>query len=538
MAEEKQKAKRLILTRKILRWILLVLLTLLIIVGVIFQAPWKVTTLLIIFLLACTVLPKSARKWFWLTVGVVVVALIIWVFLPEDNKDWQPYKFTFDDEITALEARYEIPDEENAAIIYNQLLENYDANAIEPNFIDANYYDSTLSEPWSDKDYPEIAHWLQQKQETIEKLLEAAKIEKCLFPIVADSIGLGQHMEILRPMRHWAFLLIRAANNDLGEGRETKALEKYRTVMRIGQHLCQQPTMIDYLVGIAIESVGRSCIKKFIVEGEPKEEHLKILEDAFVSNNYNWKDYFLRILEYEKFVIKDQFSNNYEINSKGKIRISRDPLSRLRTIIRKQIEEKKENNEFYMQLKTFAYPSYFQRKLTKASTIMRWFVMPSSPEKLSKIIDKHFIRFYAMSEADFDEQKESEEFSFEQLFSIRTRFNFDYVAKLLSNMSESSFFSFRQIYNRNFAEKRVCQIIIALRRYKNKNGQWPDSLDKIKDMTEAENFIDPINGSNFVYKLTEDGFTLYSKGENNIDDEGKRDSWEEETGKDDWLIWP
>jgi hypothetical protein len=83
------------------------------------------------------------------------------------------------------------------------------------------------------------------------------------------------------------------------------------------------------------------------------------------------------------------------------------------------------------------------------------------------------------------------------------------------------------------ADKRGCQIIIALRRYKNKTGRWPESLDDVKDLASTEIFVDPINNSSFVYKLTDDNFTLYSKGKNNIDENG-----EYQDGADDRLIWP
>ena len=70
-------------------------------------------------------------------------------------------------------------------------------------------------------------------------------------------------------------------------------------------------------------------------------------------------------------------------------------------------------------------------------------------------------------------------------------------------------------------------------------GHWPESLDELKFLAPEEIFIDPINNDSFVYKLTEDNFTLYSKGKNNIDEGGKRDRCgEEETGADDRLIWP
>ncbi|GAI19037.1 unnamed protein product, partial [marine sediment metagenome] len=61
-----------------------------------------------------------------------------------------------------------------------------------------------------------------------------------------------------------------------------------------------------------------------------------------------------------------------------------------------------------------------------------------------------------------------------------------------------------------------------------------------------EIFIDPINGGDFVYEITEENFRLYSKGKNGIDEDGRREKNigtscapnVVDKGCDDWLIWP
>lgn len=86
--------------------------------------------------------------------------------------------------------------------------------------------------------------------------------------------------------------------------------------------------------------------------------------------------------------------------------------------------------------------------------------------------------------------------------------------------------------------------MIALRRYKNKTGHWPENLEQVESFAPAEIFIDPINGGSFVYKLAEENFTLYSKGKNNIDEAGEYETeWAADYSgykvkEDDQLIWP
>lgn len=523
--------------RRILKWIYLTALSVLIILSLIFQAPWKIITLLLIILAACTVLPKPARKWFWLSVAAIVLVLIIWVFLPTDNEGWQPY--TFDEEFAALEAKYAIPDSENAAIIYNDLFDDYDPNTMRADSLDPNIDNLIRREPWSSRDYPEIAKWLKDNQNTIAILLQASKIQNCRFPIYADPANVSLPAGFLSVMRRWAlrrwaFLLTIAANNDLGEGRTNEALEKYTAVLQMGNHHCQQPTMINLMVGIAIEALALGRLETFVVTADATEEHLNIIEKALAGIKHDWTTDWPRILDYEKLIPKSEFARYYDVNPRGKIRLSRDPLAQLRACWKEQLESnQKESQQIREYLESHVDLNYWQKKLIKAKTILYWFYIPSSPQGASKLIETCYKRYYAMAEPDFDWQKEPKKF-----YLISLKLNYHFISQSLV-VTETIYYRFHDLYFRTIAEQRGAGVLIALRRYKNKTGQWPQKLDEVKSLAPAEIFVDPINGGSFVYKLTEENFTLYSKGKNNIDENGEyRSNWPEKAGPDDWLIWP
>lgn len=65
-------------------------------------------------------------------------------------------------------------------------------------------------------------------------------------------------------------------------------------------------------------------------------------------------------------------------------------------------------------------------------------------------------------------------------------------------------------------QRRGLHILIALRRYRDETGQWPESFKQMK--LPRDIVKDPYNDDAFVYRLTEGGFTLYSKGINGVDD--------------------
>jgi len=499
--------------KRILKWIGLFAISFLIILALIFQAPWKVIALLLIVLAACTVLPKPYRKWFWLSVAAIVLVLIIWVFLPEDTEGWRPY--TFDEELAAIEAKRAIPDSENAATIYNQLLEDYDNDTeSEPNFLADGCHDPTYEMPWLSKDYPEIAQWLKRQQITIATLIEASKIENCRFPIVANTVDLSKQTDRLSPMRRWTLLLIRAGNNDMAEGRVGAGLEKYLCVRKMGDHMRQQSTMIEMMVGMVIEALALGQFKTFVVTGDPAEEHLSIIKEAVADIKHDWAYDLPRILEFEKLMTKNMLcSMLYEVNPQGKTRFTRDPKAAITAQFAKDMSP----------------TTYWQRKLTNVGTVFGWFFMSPTPQKAAEIIDASYERLYTMADPDFDWKKEPEK------AAPRHRFNYRFATEMLVYILEPAYYRIHDLYLRAGAQQRDTRLIITLRRYKNENSRWPESLEDIKSLAPAEILVDPINGDSFVYKLTEENFTLYSKGKNNIDEGGQCDP---ESGADDRLIWP
>lgn len=90
---------------------------------------------------------------------------------------------------------------------------------------------------------------------------------------------------------------------------------------------------------------------------------------------------------------------------------------------------------------------------------------------------------------------------------------------------------------------RQLQIAIALERFHQAQGHYPDSLDSLTTARPL-NFTDPITGTPMVYRLSpERGYVLYSRGEDGLDDGGpiipRQD--DETTNKEDTApdwVWP
>jgi tetratricopeptide (TPR) repeat protein len=413
----KRLFKGLIATAK---YLFIAVLVFSLIAGLLLQAPWKVLTLIAIILAALTVIPKPARKWIWMTFGLIIIALIIWVFLPDnDSSDWKP--FTFKDEIAAFEAARAVPDEDNAATIYNQLLVNYDEGASDPNFRDEDSDNLTMNWPWLSGDHTKIAQWLQEHQNTIATLIQASRKDKCSLPTYFDTVGLAKHPDIIFASKHWVFLLICGANNDLGHGRIDQAITKYIAALKLGDHLNQQPTTIDILVGYAIESMALDMFRAFAVTPYATEQHLDALEKTIEDLEYNWQSYWSTTIGHEKLFLKNTtLAVFYEVNSKYETRFTRDPTAAFRAqFIEMGLEHLKEDFD--------TVPTYWQKKFRKASTILGWIFWPTAPQEAGKIIDDVYQRYYAMAKPDFDWNKGPEKFSFTSI-----RLNFRTLIKMLA----------------------------------------------------------------------------------------------------------
>lgn len=99
------------------------------------------------------------------------------------------------------------------------------------------------------------------------------------------------------------------------------------------------------------------------------------------------------------------------------------------------------------------------------------------------------------------------------------------------------------IQTRGVAGMRATQLAYAVQLYKARNGHWPESLDDLPPEHTAGARTDPFSQKDFVYRVTENGPTIYSVSENSHDDGGTHAArWGDDTAtesmSDDFVFWP
>ncbi len=359
---------------------------------------------------------RRLRRGAILVVIAGVVLCVLWaggLLLRED----------VDARLAAIDAERAIPDEQNAAIIYDSLMQDFGSVGM-PQGIVVDATDTTPKDPWPTKDNPQLAAWLKQQQGLIDGFLQVAGITECRFPVGGYPENFQRRLDRLAAVRRWMFIVIRAANNDVADGRIDSAVEKYIALIRLADHLYQQPVITDNLVGYAIEAFVSWRIRGLIVTGACTEAHLRTIESAILP-----------------------LENEWDTRSRRMVKVDR----------------------------------LYSKKERKG--LLAWL--------------RHF-------------------------WTDRNTLYFEKA---------------REQYMRLLSYRRGMRILIALRRYKNRTGRWPQTLAEISALLPDGILSDPLSGGAFVYRLTEDGFTLYSKGPNRLDKDGVRKPGIK-NGPDDQPLWP
>jgi hypothetical protein len=514
-----------------LYWLWVGALGLLLVACIIFRAPWKAVLTVGVLLLGATALPRRYRKWYKAAVIAALAVFIVWVFLPDESGNWRPY--VFEEEAAALQAKYAVPDEENAALIYEKLREKWvEANESTMPFEAG---DKATREPWKRREHPDIAAWIESQDDIIDGLREASTMKRCSFPITTDSVTYERSVRKLSTFRQWALLLETAVNNDIAEGRIDAAIEKLEITTAMARHLHQQPAVVDSLMAIAIETPAVENWQRIIVNSDDANGvHLGRLDEIFSTVGCTPETLHEKERPQQILVTKNMFAGMlYEVNDEGEVRLSRDPTAYVREQTLQVSDSQSEDEAQVSKNNGSLSPSgYWGNKLMKASVMLAWFYAPASPEELSEIVDSEYKKAYDLPEPDPNIVRDPVK-SIESL--LKTRWNFRDTAETVARFYGNAPRSYDGFCERLETNRRGNLILLGLRRYRDLHGSWPERLDELGDSVSAEMLVDPMNGHSFVYKVSDDGFVLYSKGPNGIDENGE---WGGDNGADDWMIWP
>jgi hypothetical protein len=127
------------------------------------------------------------------------------------------------------------------------------------------------SRAWTAKELPRMAGWVKANEKQLALVLEATKSSRYYTPLIPPEGGdlIGALLPAAQKCREAASLLVARAMLNLGEGRHDEAWRDLLACHRLGRLAGQGNTLIEGLVGMAIESIACRATAAYIERARP-----------------------------------------------------------------------------------------------------------------------------------------------------------------------------------------------------------------------------------------------------------------------------
>jgi hypothetical protein len=290
-------------------------------------------------------------------------------------------------------------------------------------------------------------------------------------------------------------------------------------MLRIADHIHQQPSKVDCLAGFSRERDGLRIIRDLLVQYDLSDVDIARIAARLPPVADPWPKEWGRLLEHEKLHYMNFLGRLYERDDREHVRFA----TRFAPSAKDEQERKDTDH-------------------TDRLLWVRWLMtMPRDPHGVHGIVDKYFTKVELIANTEHLPPMDTG--------ARHARASRGDLAEVICNayrwgaetffFNEHEYVEHRQRCTWYLTARRGTWLILGLRRYRNAHGVWPQTLDAISEYVPAEAFLDSTAGEAFVYVPDGDSFKLYSKGPNRIDEGGRRGYIKAlKKSKDDIWIWP
>jgi hypothetical protein len=407
----------------------------------------------------------------------------------------------------------------NAAYYYNQAGEKIDKLPEEmTNIFAKSYFECNEPEKKQAED------WLAKNQELLNLVIAGSDKPYCWDKYEAGDKNMfvvllphpKEYKNISRILCFKACFLASGGNYHQG-------LENILTAFKLGKHIKAEPFLIEQFVGIAIESTAvqnlRQILSRYNID---KSELVKLQKDLEAIAR---EDIFRINFKAERMCIYDAIQRSFTDDIFGGHIYVREDMGIISDIMDGPYNNQTGKRE----------QQDFPETLKKLFSIL--FIQPGKKETL-KASDEIYDYYDKLLAITPFEQRSMDPNTSEKLKEIAGKNIFlGILAPVFNKLVTMPY--------RNKAEIQAAMTIIAIIRYKQENGGYPDNLEGLLNKSLIKEIpLDPYSDKPLVYKKTEKGFTLYSVGPDFIDNggimgvdkDGKPRLWNETGG--DAVFWP
>ena len=371
--------------------------------------------------------------------------------------------------------------------------------------------------PWTSEEFPLIAAWLKDMEGPLANVTAATERPRYFSPLVtSDAKPDGGLIEVLLPgvqkSRELARALAARAMWELAEGSQVDAWRDLMTMHRLGRLVGQGPTLIEYLVGVAIESMAINGELRFLSETKPSAKMLALYRKQF-----------------DRLPSRASVADKLDVGERVCFLDCAHRMARGQMNL-KEIADGGENNSLIEKL---------------AEGLM---IQTVDWDELLKSANKWYDRLAQVSrKPDYLERRAEMKKFDEDLKELvaKRRGPLGLLALLGGKPAISQAMSdvlisllLPAVTQVHIAEGKIIQraqnleLAFAMAAWRSEHDSYPDSLDALTPKYIAKVPNDLFNGQPLKYERTEDGYRFYSVGQNEKDDEGR--SFDE--GADDLVV--
>jgi len=378
----------------------------------------------------------------------------------------------------------------NAASLYNKSIEVFENLPVEiSKVLGKKYYEVT------EEDKQLIEKWLTDNDLVLKQVIAGTQKPYYWQHYEGDEM-LSVLLPHLSGYRNAARALCWRARLLAEKGRYEDAFGDIKCCYRFGQHIRGDKTLVEQLVGIAIEALAIQMLSGILSEHEMDSAELAALQKDF-EQMVAGED-FIVSFEVEKMCVYDEIQRCFTEDRFGGGHLYLERLTRILPLI------------------TGDDGSIFKLMLNNKALTTSLHVLFTHPNKqqTGEMVDRYYA-FWAKVARKTPAQIRAEgiDIDKEAMEIIKGNVLLEILTPALSRISELS--------HRNRADVEAVLTIIAILRYEQDSGGYPQNLEQlIADDYLKELPLDPFSDKPLVYKKTQDSFILYSVGRNFTDDGG------------------
>jgi len=367
-----------------------------------------------------------------------------------------------------------------------------------------------------------IKKWLKEQKEPLD-LLVAGTEKPYYWQKYANKQNTTEMMSVLLPhlseFRKLTQSLCWLAHLRADQGRHQDAFSNIKSCYRLGQHIKGDNTfLIEQLVGMAIEALAaqrlRDILSEYEIDSTVLTELQKDLEQIITGEDFTVS------FEAEKLSMYDVIQRCFTEDRLGGGHLCLQEFKQIVPLIGfGGFEDIIEGRDWTTPLHIlFTHPN---------------------KQETREMVDRYYAFGNKMAHKT-PAQIHSEDIDFEEEFLEMAEGN------ILLEIFFPAFGRIIELGHRNKTDTEALVTIIALLRYKNDKGLYPENLQELILITTGYSKkvpMDLYSDKPLVYKKTDDSFILYSIGENFKDDggqifrdsKGKARTWADEG---DAVFWP